>query len=229
MRAAPILPGVDRLERVLDGGWSLSMHLFALPGGGVLVHSPTWCGEGTFDAVDAAGEVRAILAPNHFHHASLARFRARYPAALAVATAQAQARLARKGHRDLADLDALAPLLPAGARAIACAHMKTGEAWLVWPAPGGPALVVCDAFFAVEGPVRGPRGWLLRRMQIAPGLCFGWTTKYVAVADRPAFRAWAAETIAGIAPRWLVPSHGAPVEDGELASTLTALLARRLP
>jgi hypothetical protein len=228
IRSEEVLPGVHRLEKLLPWGFSLSMHVMALPDGGVLVHSPTWCGDGTFEAVDALGEVRAIVVPNHFHHRSLARFRARYPRARAVASAAARPRLARKGHAALGDLDELAPLLPAGAHAIACAHMRSGEAWLTWPAPGGPALVVCDAFFHLVRPLRGVRGWVLRRLRIAPGLCFGWTTKWLAVGDRARFSAWATATLAELAPRWLVPSHGAALQDERLAARLAELLATRL-
>ncbi|MCA9673560.1 MAG: hypothetical protein H6708_33530 [Kofleriaceae bacterium] len=227
MEPSIVVPGVHRLEQVLAWGWSMSMHLLALPDGGVLVHSPTWCGDGTFEAVEAIGEVRAILAPNHFHHLSLARFRQRWPDAIAVAAPAALPRLARKGHADLRDLDALTPLLPAGARAIPCA-MKSGEAWLSWPTPDGAALVVCDAFFHVTRPVRGFRGWVLRRLQIAPGLCFGATTRRLAIADRAAFLAWATSAIADVAPTWLIPSHGAALHDPDLAGRLQALLAARL-
>lgn len=224
-----VVPGVHRLDKVLDWGWSIGMHLLELPGGGVLVHSPTWCGEGTFDAIDALGEVRAILAPNHFHHLGIERFRARYPGAIVVAAPGARPRLGKKGHAGLAELDALAALLPAGARVLACDHVKSGEVWLTWPTPDGPALIVCDGFFHVTRPVRGFAGWVLRRMKIAPGLCFGWTYKALVVRDRAGYRDWASRTIAEVAPAWLIPSHGAALRDDALAERLVALLSARLP
>jgi hypothetical protein len=223
-----VVPGVHRIEKVLPWGWSVSMHVLDLPGGGVLVHSPTWCGDGTFEALDAVGEVRAILAPNHFHHVSLPRFRTRYPGARVVATERARRRLARKGHDGLADAAELAPLLPGGARLIVCEEMKSGEAWIAWPTPDGPALIVCDAFFHAVRPLRGPRGWVLRRMKIAPGLCVGWTTKALVVADHDRFRAWATGVVAELRPAWLVPSHGAALHDVALAERVSALLASRL-
>jgi hypothetical protein len=226
--AEQVVPGVHRIEKVLDWGWSNSMHVLTLADGGVLVHSPTWCGDGTFEAVEQLGPVRAILAPNHFHHVFLARFRERYPAAIVVATAQARKRLERKGHGGLRDIVELSPWLPDGARVVACEHMKTGEAWLVWPAPGGPALVVCDGFFHVTRPVRGFRGWMLRRMKIAPELSFGWTTKNLALTDASAFKAWVTGFLDEVAPRWLVPSHGAVIEDETIASRIRTLLDARL-
>jgi hypothetical protein len=223
-----IVPGVHRIEKVFGWGWSLSMHLLALPGGGLVVHSPTWCGEGTFEAIDALGEVRAILAPNHFHHASMQRFRERYPAARPLASAVARPRLERKGHAGLGDAGELAAMLPSGARLIATEEMKNGEVWIAWPAAGGTALVVCDGFFHVERPVRGFKGWVLRRMKIAPGLAFGWTTKALVVGDRARFRDWATATMREVAPRWLIPSHGATLADDALPDRIAELLAARL-
>jgi len=209
MRVEQIVPGVYRLEKVLDWGFATSMHLLTLADGGVLVYSPTWCGDGTFEAVEGLGPVRAIVVPNHFHHLSLGR-------------------LERKGHTGLGDVVELAPLVPDGARVIAAEHMKTGEAWLVWPAPDGPALLVCDAFFHMTRPLRGLGGWTLRRMKIAPGLCFGWTTKRWAITDADAFREWATATVDAAAPRWLVPCHGEVLHDDAIAARIRALLDVRL-
>ena len=93
------------------------MFAIPLPDGGVLIHSPTWLGDdSTFSRIEAVGTPRVLFAPNHFHHLSLARFRDRYPQALAVATWTALTRLQAKGHEGLSDVTAAAPLLPAGAR-----------------------------------------------------------------------------------------------------------------
>jgi hypothetical protein len=222
-----IAPGVHRIEKVDGNGFSLSMFLFTLRDGGVLVHSPTWCGDGTFEAVESVGPVRAILAPNHFHHLSVPRFRQRYPEALAVCAPRARARLEKKGHAGLGELDALTPLLPSGARTIAC-DMKNGEAWIVWPSPEGPALVVCDAYFHYTRPFTGFKGWVLRRLHIGPGLKFGRTTKWVGVDDKATFTTWADTTVREVAPVALWPSHGDVLRAPDLPAQLDAAVRARL-
>jgi hypothetical protein len=44
----------------MANGWELAMTLVPLPGGGVLVHSPTWLGDDTFARVLEVGEPRAV-------------------------------------------------------------------------------------------------------------------------------------------------------------------------
>jgi hypothetical protein len=223
VEAERIAPGLWRLEKRHDWGWSVGMLLAELPGGGLLVHSPTWCGEGTFEAVEKIGEVRAIVAPNHFHHLSLARFRERYPRAVAVCSDAARPRLEKQGHRELRTLADLE--LPDGARAIANEHTKNGEAWLVWP---GGTLIACDSFFHVPRAVTGGKGWVLRRMKIAPGLSFGWTFKYLCLTSRPKYRDWASGMLREIAPRRLAVSHGDVLEDDALGERMCDVLAARL-
>ena len=82
-----------RIVEDLAGGWQRAMVLVRLPGGGLLVHSPTWVGPATFAKVEAFGEPRVLFAPNHFHHMFLARFRERWPGARAVAGGVALGRL----------------------------------------------------------------------------------------------------------------------------------------
>lgn len=209
-----VAPGVVRFERVLPTGWSLSMLLVRLPGGGVLVHSPTWLGDETFAAVEAVGAPRALFAPNHFHHLSLERFRTRYPDAPAIASSQAKKRLATQGHQGLAPLSDAAAMLPAGARFLECEGTKSGEAWLLLPAAGGAktggTLIVSDAFFNVTRDVTGLMGFGLRMLKTCPGLCIGQTFPWLALADRARYRAWADDVFAREQPALLLPSHGEP-------------------
>jgi len=204
--------------------------MFAVPldGGGLLVHSPTWLGDDTFTRLEALGTPRVLFAPNHFHHVSLARFRERYPEALAVAAEGALPRLRAKGHEGLRELADAEPLLPGGARFLRCEGTKTGEAWISIPGEGGPTLVVSDAFFHVLRPVTGFTGFLLRSLGTLPGLRIGSTFRWIALADRAAYRAWAKETIRRERPARLAVSHGDTLEVADLAERLVALVDERL-
>jgi hypothetical protein len=86
VRADEVAPRLFRVENVAPSGWSWNMLLVRLADGDLLVHSPTWAGEGTFEAVEALGRPSVLFAPNHFHHlpcdafASAIRARAPSPA-----------------------------------------------------------------------------------------------------------------------------------------------------
>jgi hypothetical protein len=76
---------IARVAKKRARGWERAMIFVRLPGGGVLVHSPTWVGPDTFANVQAFGEPRVLFAPNHFHHLFLARFYEKWRSALMVA------------------------------------------------------------------------------------------------------------------------------------------------
>lgn len=53
--------------------------LVRLPGGALWVHSPVGAGPALYDAVEALGPVRHLIAPNSLHHAYVADWKARFP------------------------------------------------------------------------------------------------------------------------------------------------------
>ncbi len=221
-------PGVHVFERVKPSGWGLSMLTVALPDRGLLIYSPTWLGEGTFEAIEALGQPRVLVAPNHFHHLSLSRFRERYPGALVVASAGATPRLSARGHEGLAPLDRAAPLLPPGAHFLAPPALKNGEVWLSLPGEGGPCWLQCDAFFHVRRPLSGLEGMMLRALRTAPGPCMGDTFRWVGVDDPRAYAHWTLDALERERPAIFVPCHGEPLGHGgaALAHERFALLLR---
>lgn len=223
-----IAPGLHSFEKVVPSGWGLNMFTLTLPDGGLLVHSPTWLGEGTFEAVEKLGTPRILFAPNHFHHMSLPRYRKRWPEAAAVASRGALPRLGKKGHDGLQDLDEVAPRLPEGVRFLVCEGTKNGEAWLRVPGEGGPTLVVCDGFFHMNRPVRGAMGVILRALKTAPGLCIGQTFPWLALRDKAAYARWALATLERERPRRILCSHGEPLSEAGLPDRLSALVRERL-
>jgi protein-S-isoprenylcysteine O-methyltransferase Ste14 len=221
-----VAPGVLRIEKVATSGWCWNMVLVMLPGGRLLVYNPTSLGTGddVFARLDALGEVTVLVAPNNVHHLSLARFRARYPKALAVASATALPRLAGRGHAGLAELEAATLLLPDGARWLRCEGTKSGEAWLSLPSPEGPTWIVCDAFFNVTRPVTGVTGAVLRALHVTPGLRISRTYIWLALRDARAYRDWTLAVLAQERPRSLVVCHGEPAASADLEGELAALV-----
>jgi hypothetical protein len=216
-----IAPGVHCFEKVLPSGWSLNMlAIHGVEPGGLIVHSPTFIDEATFDALAALGPVRALLCPNHFHWLSVPRYRERFPEARIVADARAVPRLQSKL--------GFAPEAAAWPEWRSPAGLKNGEGWLSIPGEGGPTWIVSDAFFNITRPVRGAMGLGLRLTQTVPGLAVGRTFRWLAVADRAAYRAWLLERLAAERPRRVLVSHGEPIEGPELADRLRAIVEARL-
>lgn len=207
-----VAPGVFRFEKLAGDGWSLNMLAVKLPDNGLLLYSPAWLGPGTFEAVDALGEVRALVAPNHFHHVALPRYRKQYPKAHAVASHGALPRLEKKGHDGLSPLSEIAGQLPPDAHFIVPEGTKTGETWLSLPGEKGRTWLVCDAWFHVTRPLTGLKGALLRALQIGPGLSVGKTFRWLAMRDRGAYVASARAALEKDKPAIIMPSHGEPLQ-----------------
>lgn len=228
LRPIHVDDGIVRFRRIEPSGWELGMMVVSLPDGGTLVHSPTWLGDGTFEAIEKIGTPRVLFAPNHYHHLSLVRYRERFPEALATAADAALPRLRKKGHAGLVSLADTAKLLPHGARYLVPSGLRNGEAWLSLPAKDGRAWLVCDAFFHVTGKVRGPVGWALRATATVGGLRLGETFRWLAIADRRVYRDWALCRLAEEEPSVLVVSHGDPLVDHNLADRLASVMHARL-
>jgi len=210
------------------------MFVVPLRDGDTLIYSPTWLGdESTFSQVEALGTPRVLLAPNFFHYLSLARFRARYPDAIAVAAKAALPRLQAKGHRGLRDVMEVEALLPSGTRILCPEGLRSGETWLsLEDERGVRTLLVCDAFFHVLRPVKGVAAFFLRRLRTLPGLCIGDTFRWFAVRDRAAYRRWAADVLTREQPRRLAVCHGEILscndDDDDLPRRLISLVEARV-
>lgn len=226
-----VAPGVRRVTRPGRGGWMLDMILVSTSppssdDGSCLVYSPTWLGEATRDTVAAFGEPRVLVAPNHYHHLSLPRFRATWPGATAIASDDARPRLRRQGHEGLQGLDAVA--LGPDVRLLPCEGTKTGETWVSVTRGDRRVLIVGDAFFHVPGPVHGPTGLALRALRTAPGLCLGRTFQWLAIRDAAAYRRFALATLDRERPDTILFSHGEPLVGSDAASRCAELVERHV-
>ncbi|MBI2388832.1 MAG: hypothetical protein HYV09_04365 [Deltaproteobacteria bacterium] len=216
-----LAPGVSRVSRRDPSGWSVDMIVARLDDG-ALVFSPTWVGDATAQVVERLGAPRVLVSPNHFHHLSLPRYRARWPEATAIASDGARPRLLAKGHQGVRALDEVS--LPGHVRLLPARGTKTGETWLAVD----DTLVVCDSFFHIAEPVSGVMGVALRALRTAPGLQLGRTFEWLAVADRATYRAWALETLARERPKVIAFSHGAPLRDADGWKRCSELVERHL-
>lgn len=207
---------LEKITKTKDSGWSLAMHLLA-SGDDVLVHSPTFVDERTFAQVAAFGAPRFLFAPNHFHHLSLGRFAAAFPDASIVAGAKSVDRLRRLGYRAARPIDATALR---GVRALEAEGTRSGETILAFGPESAREWLVCDAFFAVSGPVTGLEGLALRLTGTVPGLRVGKTFRVLALDDRRVYLRWLERMLDEERPTVLHVAHGETVRDADLASRL---------
>lgn len=224
-----VAPGLHVITRTPPHGFGWNVIVLQLPAGGTLVYSPSWLDETTFERIEALGEPKVLCAPNAFHNVSLAKFRARYPAAKAVAATAAMGHLTKQGHSGLLPVESVNELLPPGAQWHHCEGTKTGEVWLSVPQQTGRALLIGDAFFHFDRPLSGFVGWLLKRLKVWPGLKVSTTYQFLAVRNVRAYRAWVLGELAKIAPTTLVPSHGAALTAPDLTQQLVRAVEVRWP
>ncbi len=218
-----------RIEKVFPSAWGLNMLIVALPGGGTLVHSPTWIGDDTYARVEAYGVPRILFAPNHFHHLSLKRFAEKYPRAMVVAGEQAIPRITKKAGVTARPVGESTDLLPREAKWLPCEGTKTGETWLsLVESDGARTLLVSDAFFNVNRAVTGVMGVALRALRTTPGLSLGRTFQWFAIGNAAVYRTWALDVITREAPTRLWTSHGDIAEGSDLTERLLTLLHARL-
>lgn len=245
MSLVPLSSDLSMMERVEPSGFSLASYVLRLPSGGTLLHAPIWLGDAAADEVANLGTPEILFAPNHYHHLSLAKWRARFPKARIVASEGARPRLSKQkkivaAGLTIEPLESVASELPRDVRFLVCPGTKTGETFLSIPfrarEPGqtgegagvsARALLVCDAFFHVTRPTTGLMGFILRATDTAPGLTIGKTFMWLALKDRAAYGTWLRRVLAEEAPTKLFFSHGAPYDVGT-REELDRLVSRKL-
>lgn len=184
---------------------------------GDIVYSPVDHGENT---ASVAGRPRVLVAPNHFHHLALPRYRALYPDVTIVASDVARKRLAAKGHNDVRPLsDARLPL---SVRLLPAEGCRTGETWMMV----GDTLVVCDAFMNVGEACTGFEGFMLRRLRVVPNLQISRTFTFLAIGDKKTYRRWALDTLEREKPTTMMFAHGAPLRHDQLWQQCAELVER---
>ncbi|MEQ1506699.1 MAG: hypothetical protein ABMB14_31015 [Myxococcota bacterium] len=215
-----IAPGLWQLERLDDGECALRTVAVSL-GAGHVVGGPTLAlvigamaglAPEVRSAVEVAGAVGWLLAPNQYHHLGLPAWTAAFPDARAVASEPARERLRRRSPVALGSLDPLRAALPPHLTLVEPPGTRNGEVWLVARTATGTVWVVCDALFdfaKTPRSVNGVIGWLAG---VSPGLRVG-PFKWLGLRDRPAYTSWLRERLTVDPPDLVVPAHGRPIDD----------------
>lgn len=195
----------------------------------MVVLSPTKPDPADFQRIEAFGPVRALVAPNHFHHLTLPNYRTRFPSAIVAASRTAIPRLTKQGHAGLVELSAIEPLLPEGAHWLEPEGTRSGEAWLSYVDGGRRTWLTGDAFMNVERPVTGLTGLFLQLIHVAPGFRIPRSFIGLAVRDGRRYRDWALAALEREQPTKLRVAHGGVVTGDDLPARLSELVVRAFP
>lgn len=209
----------------LYGPQRARMAVVGLGGGGLLVVSPgVPVSEAGWERLSKWGTPRFLLAPNHFHNAGIAAWKARFPEATVVAHPRAQARLRKKAPGvAIEGLAALEAALPKGVRVFGPPMAKQGETWVSVETKEGKGWFVTDAIVNEDRLPGGATGVFMRLMGFRTGLLTNPFFKRIFLADKAAYKAWMVAEIERDSPTLFVPGHGAPLRGADVASRLRAV------
>ena len=173
--------------------------------------------------LEAWGTPAFLLVPNAYHRLDIHAFKARYPGMKLVCPAPVRDRVAA-----VAEVDGDLSLLPVDA-ALRCEMLdgvKHGEAALIATHERDLGLIFGDAVFNLPH-LPGLDGALFRLLGSTGGPRVTWLGQKLMVSDKAALAAQMERLAALPGLRWLLPSHGAVVEE-DAAGVLRAVAARLL-
>jgi hypothetical protein len=197
--------------------------------GGLVAISPgTGFGEDAFADLASFGEVKAIVAPNGFHHLGVEGWRRRFPEAGVYAAPETAARVAKKNPAAGAfePLSALAAKTGPDLVLAEVANSKAGETWLSAKTARGHVWFVSDILANIP---RLPPNPFVKLLFWASGSAPGYRVFNLAlkilVKDRKACLRTLADEMRARPPVMVVPSHGELLAEPGIAERTQALLA----
>ena len=221
-------PSLPALTHTYSFGPGIANTLaFAGADGGMVVVSPS-CNpsDALFADLESRGPVRALVAPNAFHHLGLGPWKARYPDAPIFAPAQSVARIEKQsklsGIRPLAEAAKIA-----GDRVelVDMPHYKTGEVLVRWPIEGGWAWYLTDVAMNLTQRVDGLFGMIFRWTRSTPGFRRNAIAGMFMIKDKRALYTWLAEQAEKTPPKLLVMCHGEHLRPADPVAEVLAALA----
>jgi hypothetical protein len=193
---------------------------------GLVVVSPgTGMAARELDVLREHGEVRALIANNHYHHLGQSEWRAHFPQAVSYAPSGALAALAKKSsgftYRPLSEL-----VLPAHVSCEEPPGYRAGDAFLRIHTGRGTIWFTGDLLTNIQHTPGPPIRWLFTWTGSAPGFRLFKPGVWAFVRDRGSLRAWMLERLASDPPSAVVPAHGPAVEGEEVAARVREQLER---
>lgn len=177
------------------------------------------------DALRAHGEVRALVAPNPYHHLGQRAWRDAFPNAVSYAPRAALPRLAKRASdipfRPLSELT-----LPAHVHCAELPGFKGGETFFSIRTGRGAVWFTGDLLTNIQRTPGPPVRWLFTWTDSAPGFRLFRPGVWLLVRDKKAVRAWMLDRLASDPPSVVVPAHGPAFDEGDVAALARAQLER---
>ncbi|MEP3246812.1 MAG: hypothetical protein ABJN40_00285 [Sneathiella sp.] len=190
-----------------------------LTSGGICLYSPvSGLSPDTLKNIQNLGEVKILLAPNHYHNKGLKEYLSAFPNAHLCCSSAAKPRLQKITGLEFEDLENLIADLPEGADILEPDGLKTGEIWISARANRQVAWIMADTF---SGP-KGKPGHVADKVQL-----LGTFPKF-GIADKQFYSTWLKHRVNKESPSLVIPCHGSMIQSPSLAEDLKDALENAL-
>ncbi len=168
------------------------------------------------DQLSDIGDVRFLLAPNHYHNKAIGEYTRAFPNARTIAPESAIERLTRVTGISFSNLDSLTPVLPRDASILVPDGLKTGEIWIRRKTEDRSVWIVVDAFCTQKKNAKEPVTDIPEVLGTFPK--FG-------VSDAQVYQEWVQKQINIDHPTLIIPCHGSLIQSDELGLKLLAVMS----
>ncbi len=190
-----------------------------LASGGICLYSPvSGLSPDILKDIQNLGEVKALLAPNHYHNKGLKEYISAFPNAYLCCSSAAKPRLQKVTGLEFEDLEKLAGDLPDGLDVLEPDGLKTGEVWIAARTDHRVAWIMTDTF---SGP-KGKPGHIADKVQL-----LGTFPKF-GIADKQSYSTWLKNRVNKESPSLVIPCHGSMIQSPRLADDLKSVLENAL-
>lgn len=177
------------------------------------------------DELAAKGPVRALLAPNGFHHLGQPAWRARFPEAVSYAPTGALRLRKKAADVPFRPLEELSQILPPSVAIFEADGMKAPDLMVRWR--GGPDTVwfsgdILSNTVAEDIPAVGR--FIFGLLGGGPGYRVNRLPTFMYVKDRPAWIASVLKAFEAAPPTVVIPAHGDPVRDDAMGRSRAVLV-----
>ncbi|MCK6546660.1 hypothetical protein L6R52_12490 [Myxococcota bacterium] len=221
--------GVAIIEYSFGKQGTANCFIARMADGKLLVVSPAVrMTDATFTSVAELGEVGAVVAPNGFHHLGVAEWRAKFPRARFYAAPESVKRI-RSKNASAGEFEPLSQLTPIVGPDIGLGEVpntKCGETWVWVKTSTGHVWFVSDMLANIPSLPSNPIAALIFKLtKSAPGYRVFSLALTFMVKDKKATLRAVADEMRRHPPSTVVPAHGAPLSDPDIAARTQSLLA----
>ncbi len=210
--------------RYSKGGVANAMTARLADGSLCVISPPSRVEDGVLRDLEPFGPVRMIVAANAFHHLGMPQWAQAFPESGSYAHPKALKRISKQQPSlRVQSIEAAAHKFDDTSAVLSVPGMRTGDLWL----KAGKSWYVGDQFMNLPEHMKGLFGLMFRFTGSTPGFKANGVAHALFTADKPGYKAWALDKLAGDGPAQLVPGHGPLVNGGALGPEMRRQLETR--